>query len=134
MVIQENRRRLISMAAKCCRTQARPGACILAGLFVALILVLSYSRTALAQQSLQENRGSLGGQIVGIRTVNNMPAVTLRLGAVQNDTLTIFLNKDTKLQVCNESYPLMWTVNHDATVTYHELGGVAVADSIYEKC
>jgi hypothetical protein len=125
------------MAKNLCITSTKHRVRIQAGLFmmtVASMLILSSYGAAMSQENTQADMGVLSGSIVGISNVNNMQVVTLRLGNFPQDTLNIFLNKDAKFQVCNESRPLAWTEGREATVTYHELGGLAIADSIYEKC
>jgi hypothetical protein len=114
-------------------TQTRSAVRVLAVLFI-MAFVLSFTSVALSQGCMQGDRGSLNGEIVGIGNVGHAQIVTLRLGHFPNDMLNIFLNKDTKLQVCNASKPLMWSEGGKAIVRYHQIGGVVIADSIFEKC
>ncbi len=105
---------------------------------VAVLLATSFTGAAFARGGLQTERGSLKGEIVTIDHANNLKTVTLRssqVGQFPNDELNIFLTKDTKIKVCNSLEPFKdMRVDHSATVTYHELGGMAVADSISERC
>ena len=105
---------------------------------VAVLFVLSFASAPLAQGSMMGDRSSLKGEIVAIDNVHNAQTMTLRsqyVGQFPNDTLNIFLHKDTKLKICDASKPLKdLSVDRNANVTYHEVGGVAVADSISEQC
>jgi hypothetical protein len=118
----------------------RSSARFLAVLFimtVASLFIMSFTTAALAQGNMQGDRGSLKGEIVAIDNVHNVKTLTLRSEQWQfpNDTLNIFVHKDTKFNLCSESKPLKdMGVDRNATVTYHEVGGVAVADSISEHC
>jgi hypothetical protein len=125
------------MKLKISLTQARWAAHVLAVPFIIAVtslFILSFTSSALGQGSMQGDSGILQGEIVGFDNAHNIQTLTLRLGHFPNDTLNIFMNEDTKLQVCNESKPLVWSEGRNATVKYHEAGGVAVADSISEQC
>lgn len=105
---------------------------------VAALFVMSLTDTAFALGVMPGDRGTLKGEVVAVDHVHNANTVTLlsgRIGQFPNDKLNIFLTKDTKLKVCNMSEPLKdIRVGSNATVKYHERGGVAVADSIAERC
>lgn len=131
----------MTVESKVAQKRSSTAAHLLAGLFIATIAVLfvmSFAGVVYAQVGMQGDRGSLKGEVVAIDHVHNAQTITLRSGQggqFPNDTLNIFLNKDTKLNVCAVREPLKdMSVDHNATVTYHELGGVAVAASISEQC
>jgi hypothetical protein len=105
---------------------------------VAALFVLSFGITAFAAGGMQGDRGSFKGEIVAINHLHNSNTLTLQssqIGQYPNDTMNIFVNRDTKVKVCSASEPFKdMKVDHSAAVTYHELGGLAVADSISEQC
>ncbi len=107
-------------------------------MMVASLLIFSLTGNAFAAGAMQGDRGSLKGEVVAVNQVHNAQTLTLRssqVGQFPNDQLNIFMNKDTKVKVCNVREPYKDIhVDHTAVVKYHELGGVAVANSIAEQC
>ena len=104
---------------------------------VASLFIASFMNVALAEGGMQVDKVILKGEVVGIGNAHNVKTLLLRPERVwefPSGTMKVYMNKDTKLQVCNESKPLMWTEGRNATVIYHEVEGVAVADSISEQC
>ncbi len=114
---------------------------LLSGAFafiIATLFLVSFANTAFAQGSTQGSSNTLTGEVVAIDNVHNTKMMTLRsddIGQFPNDTLTIMLDQNTKVNACNTgNSPDDIDVSHNATVTYHEQAGVAVADSIDEEC
>ncbi len=82
---------------------------------------------------------TLKGRVVALDTSHQTKTVTLQsreIGrTVPNSELNIFANDNTRVMVCKESEPLSSVkLGSNATIKYHELGGVALADNIYERC
>lgn len=113
----------------------------IAGLFIvaiAALLFMSFVAVAYYNGGMNSSVDTLKGEIVAIDKVHNAQTLTLlsnQIGQFPNDRLNIFLNGNTKVRICNEKKPLNdMSVGRTATVVYKELGGVAVADRIYERC
>jgi hypothetical protein len=116
-------------------------AMLLTGFFVliaAAFFVLSSANTAFTLGSMQGGEKTLKGEIVAMDNGHHIRTLTLRsdeIGRYPNDKLNIFLNKDTKVKVCGMREPAKdINVSRNATIRYHELGGVAVANSVSERC
>jgi len=108
-------------------------------LAVATITVLSFANTAFTMGTMQEkDMGSLNGEVTMVDSGIHWRTLTLRsdeIGRYPNDTLNIFLSPDTKVEICGMSEPGNdISVSSNVTITYHEVGGVAVADSVAERC
>ncbi len=108
-------------------------------LVLAALFVISLSSTALALRSQQQSeRGSLKGEIVAVDTMNHVRTVTLRssaIGKYPNDEVNVFLNNDTKINVCNAKEPYGdLKTGKNAVIMYQEIGGVPVARSVSEQC
>ncbi len=105
---------------------------------VASLLIFSVANNAFAAVAMQGDRGSLKGEVVAVNQVHNAQTLTLRssqIGQFPNDQQNIFMNKDTRVKVCNVREPNKdLKVDHSAVVKYHEVGGVAVASIIAERC
>ncbi len=111
---------------------------IILAITVASLLIFSVTNNAFAAAAMMGDRGSLKGEVVAVNQVHNAQTLTLRssqIGQFPNDQLNIFMNKDTKVKVCNVREPYKdLRADHSVVVKYHELGGVALADSIAERC
>jgi hypothetical protein len=118
-------------------TNARLAA-VVSVMILAVIFLLSFTSAALAERGMYGDRGTLTGEVMAIDQVHNATTLTLissQIGQFPNNQLNIFLNQDTKVQVCKASEPVKdISVSRDATVKYHEVGGVAVAERISERC
>ena len=77
--------------------------------FVALLFVVSFGNTVHARSYPTEwDKGFLQGEIVAVDNLNHITTLTLRsedIGNFPNDTMSIFLNRDTKVKVCIASEP-----------------------------
>jgi hypothetical protein len=112
---------------------------LLISLFGVVLLAMSFVNTVSASGNWQERyKGSLRGEVVSVNTVNHITTLTLRseeIGNFPNDTMNIFLNRDTKVKSCNASEPARdINVGRNATIQYHVSGGVIVADALSERC
>ncbi len=108
-------------------------------LIVAAILVISFANLAFAKGGLQGGeKGALRGEVVAVDNLHKMGMLTLRgssIGNFPNDELNIFVNHDTKVKICGEREPFKdINASRNATVAYHEVSGLAVADSVSEQC
>ena len=107
-------------------------------LIVAALLVLSLANTALTEGMMPGGKDSLTGQIVAVDESNNLKTLTIisdELGTYPNDTITIFLSKDTDVKLCTMNAPAEESmVTRDVTIMYHEVSGLAVADIVSEQC
>ncbi len=121
-------------------TKAAALAVLFSMLIVATMVTLVSANSMIPQARMQGNEGeTLQGEIVGIYNLHTLEMVTLRgeeLGNFPTDKVNVFVNKSTKIEVCNAPEPFKdINMNRDATVTYHEVGaGLAVADRISEQC
>ncbi len=81
---------------------------------------------------------TLQGEVIAVDNGMAIGTVTLesnQLGRYPNNDVNIFLNQTSRVKVCGkETSSNDINVGKNATVTYHELGGVAVADSVTERC
>ncbi len=111
---------------------------VILAITVASVLIFSLSGNAFAAGTMQGDRGSIKGEVVAVNQVHNAQTLTLRssqIGQFPNDQMNIFMNKDTKVRVCNVREPYKDIhIDHSAVVKYHERGGVAVANSVMERC
>ena len=107
-------------------------------LIVASLFVLSLTSTALTQGMMMGETDSLTGEIVAVNNSHNLQTLTIRsdeIGQFPNDTLNVFLSKDTNVKICTMNEPARdIMVNRDVTIEYHEVSGLAVADSVSEQC
>ncbi len=112
----------------------------LVAMFVVLIAaaVLAFSRTSSAapQGTVKEN--TIRGEVYSITNSRHLGTLTLlseNLGAYPNDEMNIFLTKNTKVKICSVREPEKdIAASRSATVKYHEIQGLAVADSVSERC
>ena len=107
-------------------------------LIVASLFVLSLTSTALTQGMMMSEKESLTGEIVAVDNSHNLKTLTIRsdeIGQYPNDTVNIFLSKDTDVKLCTMNDPAEdITVSRDVTIMYHEVSGLAVADRVSEQC
>ncbi len=115
---------------------------LLAG-FVLLILgafvVLSYAVAASNQYVMPNEKTMLTGEIVAFSQARQLQILTLRSNEIGqfpfDNKMNVYLTKGTEVVICDKDQPAKdITVNREATVTYHEVRGLAVADSIAERC
>ncbi len=112
----------------------------LVSVFVVLIAaaVLVFSRTSSAAPQGTVKEATIQGEIVAVDNTNHTKTITVlssKIGNFPNDELNIVVNKNTMVQMCTFK-KLAKGLNADstATINYHELGGMAVADSVSERC
>lgn len=124
-------------------TKGVPRAAMLLTVFVVLIaaavLVLSLANAALSRERMQRGEGTtLTGEIVAVQNTGSLTILTVvsdNLGRFPNDQLNIFADPDSRVKICKANEPARDVqVDHDATVTYHEVKGLAVADRVAEHC
>lgn len=105
---------------------------------LAVIFFLSFANAAVAQAGMESESNVLTGEVMAVNPVHGATTLTLisgQIGQFPNNEMNIFLNGDTKVKVCSEREPVNdISVSRNATVTYHEVGGVAVAEQISEQC
>jgi len=122
----------------------RDGMRLVDGMVIALILAVMVVGSV-ATMTFAENNALPGandkilrGEVVSIDNAQPLGVLTLRssaIGIFPNDTINVFVTKDTKMETCKVTEPLKNAgVKPSAMVTYHELGGFAVADSVLEQC
>ncbi len=112
----------------------------LVGIFVVLVVaaVLALSRTSLAAPQGTAKESTISGEVYSITNTRHLGTMTLlseKLGAYPNDELNFFLTKNTKVKICSLRKPEKdIAASRTAMVMYHELQGLAVADSVFERC
>ncbi len=118
-------------------------AMLLTGLVVlvaAALIVLSFANTAFTRGSMQagEKVALIKGEVVAIDTVRHLTVLTVQSGEIgqfPNDQMHIYLNPNTMVKICKATEPAKdIKVDYNATIKYHELGGLAVANSASERC
>ncbi len=119
-------------------------ATLLTGLIVliaAALIVLSFANTAFTftRGSMQGGeKVALKGEVVAIDNMRHLTVLTVQsneIGRFPNDRINIFLKPYTMAKICKVTEPAKdIKVNRNATIKYHELGGLAVADSVSERC
>jgi hypothetical protein len=105
---------------------------------------LSFMHTAMHtafSQGRTQGGGSetLKGDVVAVDNLHNVKMLTLRSGEIgkfPNNSLNIFLNRDTRVKICNAREPVKdINVDRKATVIYHEVRGLRpLASSVSEPC
>ncbi len=107
-------------------------------LIAGILFVMADSSRAFAWGNAQIKEDSLKGEIVSMDSVNHIKTLTIRsgeIGGFPNDELNVFLNRDTMVKMCGKREPAKdLKTGFQATIEYHELGGVPVADVISEQC
>ncbi len=108
-------------------------------LIVAALFVLSFANTASTHTSMQgKEQGYLKGEVIAVDTGNHVRTLTLRsneIGQYPNDTLNVFLSQNANVKICGMREPAKdIAVDHKATIMYHEVGGVPVANNVAERC
>jgi len=108
-------------------------------LIVAALFVLSFTNTALTQGTMPvKEQGYLTGEVVAVDTGHHLGTLTLRsdeIGQFPNDTLNVFLRQNTDVKVCGTHEPAKdIAVGRTATIMYHDVSGLTVANSIAERC
>ena len=117
-------------------------ATLLAGFIVliaAALMVLYFTNTAFTRESMQGGeKVALKGEVVAIDNMRHLTVLTVQsneIGQFPNDQMHIFLNPYTTAKICKATEPAKdIKVSRSATIKYHELGGLAVADSVSERC
>jgi len=106
-------------------------------LIVAALFVLSFTNTAFTQGIVQ-GKGPLTGEVIAVDSGHHLRTLTLQsssIGQYPNDELNIFLSQNTKVKICGMREPAKdVAVSRNATIRYHEVAGLAVADSVAERC
>ncbi len=109
-----------------------------------LVLTAAFVAATLALPALagpsgpSESSRTVQGEIVAVDNSGYMTVITVlspQIGQFPNNEMNIFANRGTTAKVCNMREPAKNVpVDNSATIIYHEMGGVAVADSISERC
>ena len=119
-------------------TAVRILADVLVLIAVAFVVVAFVDAAQAAVPPQGSGTSTVKGEIVAVDTAGYVTVVTLRssqLGPFPNNELNIFTNRDTVTKICNERGPARnIPAGSTATITYHERGGVAVANNISERC
>ncbi len=109
-------------------------------MFVVMIAaaVLAFSRTSSAAPRGTVKEDTIKGEVYSITNSRHLGTLTMlseKLGAYPNDELNIFLTKNTKVKICSVREPEKdIAASRTATVKYHEIQGLAVADRVSERC
>jgi hypothetical protein len=104
-----------------------------------LILSVSFANSTFAGWDRQSApNDTLQGEVVAVDNLHNMSMLTLqsqKIGQFPNDQINIFMNNDTAVKICNARKPEKdIAVDRNATITYHEVQGLPLADRVTEKC
>ncbi len=80
----------------------------------------------------------LKGEVVGIDHMRHLMVLTVQsneIGQFPNDQMHVYVNPKAMTKICNATEPAKdMTVDRSAIIRYHEVGGLAVADSVSERC
>ncbi len=83
-------------------------------------------------------KDTLKGEVISVDNGIAVGTVTVEsshIGRYPNNDLNVFVNQATKVNVCGrETTANGLNAGRNAIVTYHEVGGVPLADSITERC
>jgi len=113
---------------------------VLAALFVLIAaLLMPVTSMAFSMDRMQRGAGnSLNGEIVAVDNTSHLTILTVQsdeIGRFPNNQMNVFLNPYTTVKICAASEPAKDAqVNREATISYHEAQGLAVADSVREHC
>lgn len=130
------------MIRKSVRGKGLSSVAFLTGLFllvVAALLVLPPATTVLSQQILPGvDKKVVTGGVVAVENSSRLTTLTLRspeIGRFPNNEVNIFLSPSTPVQICDDRGPARdLLAGRRATIMYHEERGLAVADSVAERC
>ena len=108
-------------------------------LVLTAVLVVTFAGIAFGEGTTPGgDERTLQGDVIAVDSGMSISTVTLesdQLGSYPNNDLNIFLNQASKVNVCGKEMSADdINVGRNAIVTYHERGGVAVADGITERC
>lgn len=108
-------------------------------LVVSALFILSLANTALSLQIEQgADKNVVTGGVVAVENGSHLSTMTLRsseIGLYPHNEMNIFVSPNTKVLICNEREPFKeLRAGSSATIQYHEEGGLAVADSVAERC
>jgi len=114
----------------------------LTGLFivaVSALFILSLANSALSLQIVQGgDKIVVTGGVVAVENGSHLSTMTLRsseIGLYPNNEMNIFVSPNTNVLICNERELFKdLRAGRSATILYHEEGGLAVADSVAERC
>jgi len=116
-------------------------ATLLTGLIVligAALIVLSLTNTAFTWGTMQKGEKAIKGEVVSVDNMRHLTMLSVRpneLGKFPNEQMHIFLNPYTTAKICKATEPAKdIKADRNATIKYHELSGLAVADSVSERC
>jgi hypothetical protein len=115
-------------------------ATLLTGLIVliaAALMVLSFTTRAFTSGTMQQGEKAVKGEVVSIDNMGHLTVLTVRPNEAgfTNGQMHIYLNPYAKEKICKASEPAKdLKASRSATIKYHELGGLAVADSVSERC
>jgi hypothetical protein len=122
-------------------TKRAGSATLLTGLIVliaAALMVLSFTNTAFTWGNMQQGEKAVKGEVVAVDNMRHLTVLTVRsneAGRYSNEEIHIFLNPYGTAKVCTATEPAKDIMaRRNATIKYHELGGLAVADSVSERC
>lgn len=112
---------------------------ILMAVFLVLVVAVLVQPTAFSMERIQRAAGnSLNGEVVAVENARHLTVLTVQseeIGPFPNDQLNIFVNPYTTVKICKGTEPARDVkVNKVATITYHEVAGLAVADRVREHC
>ncbi len=108
-------------------------------LAISAVFVLSLTGYAFSKESMPGSASdTIKGEVIAVDSGHYMKTLTLesdQIGPFPNNSLNIFVNPGTRVNVCGMSEPASdLQVDRTATVIYHEVGGVPVAERISERC
>jgi hypothetical protein len=124
------------------RTGTTNAVIFLTGLFILVVsalFILSLANTALSLQIVQGgDKNVVTGGVVAVENGSDLSTMILRsseIGLYPHDEMNIFVSPKTKVLICNDREQFNdLRAGSSATIQYHEEGGIAVADSVAERC
>ena len=107
---------------------------VLSAVFVVTFTGIAFSTPMMPSGAKETLRGEVIAVDNGM-AIGNVTLESSHLGKYPNNDLNVFLNQTTSVNVCGrEGTTNDIDVGRHAIVTYHEVGGVPLADSIAERC
>ncbi len=141
MKVEKRRREVETMVRGISIASARGAAGIAAAILVLIavsFVTISLVRPALAAPVLPDSGiNTLQGRIVAVDNSGYMTILTVRspeIGRYPNNEMNVFTNDETVAKICSSREPAKDVRTGNATISYQEVGGVAVARSISERC
>ena len=101
----------------------------------ALVLLFLASPAISAMQSPGSPESTLQGSVVAVHNMSDLTVLTIQTGKGIDNEVNVLAAPYTNAKMCSDrEYAMDVNPGDHAVIKYHELSGMAIADSIAEKC